>query len=118
MVVWGLGSWIGLLVVVPGDCQGKYLQTCRAATPQTTTTFFLLFVGVGSLRAWQSCMLASEYTCGQSVPSNPWLLGLGFSTDGIGGLWCEAVWGFWGLGSLYKQKNSPGTLREYMLKQL
>ena len=30
-------------------------------------------------------------------------LGLGFSVDGVLGLWCEAIRGFWGWGSLYKQ---------------
>mgnify|MGYP001801797036 FL=1 len=29
-------------------------------------------------------------------------LGLGFSVDGVLGLWCEAIRGFWGWGSLYK----------------
>ena len=28
--------------------------------------------------------------------------GLGFSVDGVLGLLCEVIWGFWGSGSLYK----------------
>ena len=32
-------------------------------------------------------------------------LGLGFSVDGVWGLWCGAFWVLWGWGSLYKHKK-------------
>ena len=34
-----------------------------------------------------------------------WFLGLGFSVDGVWGLWCGALWVFLGWGTLYKHKR-------------
>ena len=35
--------------------------------------------------------------------------GWGFQLMGFWGLWCEAFWVFWGLGSLYKHRRiNPG----------
>ena len=33
--------------------------------------------------------------------------GLGFSVDGVCGLWSGAFWVFWGWGSLYKHRKIP-----------
>ena len=32
------------------------------------------------------------------------MLGMGFTVDGVWGQWCEALWFFWGLESLYKHR--------------
>ena len=31
-----------------------------------------------------------------------WVFGFGVLVDGVLGLWCEAIWGFQGLGSLFR----------------
>ena len=57
----------------------------------TYFSFLLIYggLGVGVLGLWS------------------WIgfVGLGFSFDGVWGLWCKAFWVFWGWGSLNKYRR-------------
>ena len=72
MVVSGLGSWIGLLVWVLGDCQDMYLQTCSVV------------LGHGS----PACLQVHMWTVPSTVAHGFWvwgfqlMMGIGFVVRG------------------------------------